>query len=79
MPDLRKGTIMKPRAVVITVLVILVLIVIFQNREIVEFHFLFWNLPMSRIIWLLIVLLAGFAAGYLAGSRRGGKAGTRRP
>ena len=63
----------------ITVLVILVLIAIFQNTEVVEFHFLFWNPSMSRIIWLLIVLLAGFAAGYLAGSRRGGKAGTRRP
>lgn len=70
---------MRPRAVIITVLVAIVLIAIFQNTEVVEFHFLLWDLSMSRIIWLLAVLLVGFAAGYVAGNRTGRGKGPRQP
>ena len=47
---------------------ILALIVIFQNTEVVAFQILFWQFSMSRIIWLLIMLLVGFIAGYVVGT-----------
>ncbi len=60
---------MNAKSVLVVVLLLFVLIVIFQNTQAVEFRILFWKLTMSRIIWLLMVLLVGFAAGYLTGRR----------
>jgi len=58
---------MKPKQVVVFSLLVLGVIVILQNTEIATFRFLFWNLTMSRIIFLPMVFAAGAAAGYLLG------------
>jgi uncharacterized integral membrane protein len=44
-------------------LVVLFVIVIFQNTEVVKIRLLFWTLSMSRIILLLFSLLVGFVVG----------------
>jgi uncharacterized integral membrane protein len=55
---------MKAKSIIAVILLVLILVVIFQNTEVVSFRFLFWQISMSRIIWLLLVLIIGFAAGY---------------
>ena len=57
---------MKPRAIIIGVLVLLVLIILIQNTEVVTFNLLFWQIGMSRIIMLFLSLLVGFLIGFLA-------------
>ena len=46
-------------------LVLLVLIIVFQNTEVVEFRFLMWKLSMSRALMLFGTLAIGIIAGWL--------------
>jgi uncharacterized integral membrane protein len=59
---------MKAKTIVALILIVLALILVFQNTAVVTFRFFFWNPAMSLIVWLLIVLVIGFVAGYLTGS-----------
>lgn len=59
---------MNAKTVIILILVAIAIILIFQNTEVVTFKILLWDVTMSRIVWLLIVLVIGFVAGYLAGT-----------
>ena len=54
------------RLAVLLIVVVLVLIVMFQNIETTPYQVLFWEVPVSRLLALLIVFLAGAAAGALA-------------
>ena len=53
------------KGVIILVLVVLCLVVFFQNTEVVTFKLFFWELSMSRIILLLITLIVGIVIGYV--------------
>ncbi len=64
---------MKFKTGVILVLTVLFLIIIFQNTQVVSIRLLFWQLTMSRIIWLFIVMIIGFAMGYLLCAMRKSK------
>ena len=44
-------------------LVVLILIVVFQNVQQVETHFLFASVKMPRALLLLVTLLIGFVLG----------------
>jgi uncharacterized integral membrane protein len=55
---------MKPKAIIIAVAVLLLLIILIQNTEVVTFNILFWKVGMSRIIFLFLALLAGFIIGF---------------
>ncbi len=46
-------------------LVLLVGIFILQNTEVVNINFLFWRFSMSRVLLIIIFLLAGFVMGWL--------------
>ena len=59
------GYIVKPKLVAFLTLALLIGFVIFQNTEVVTFHFLFWHLSMSRILLLTFAVLTGFAMGAL--------------
>jgi uncharacterized integral membrane protein len=50
------------------VLAALVLIFIVQNAAVVELHFLFWTLSMSRSLMILFVLFIGLVIGWFVGS-----------
>ena len=49
------------------VLAALVLVFIIQNVAVVELHFLFWTLSMSRSLMILFVLFIGLVIGWIVG------------
>jgi putative membrane protein len=61
---------MKIKTIVVIVLFILSIIVLLQNTEVVTYSFLFWKISMSRIIWLILILLVGFVNGYIVAIQR---------
>ena len=60
---------MKPKVIVVLVLLVLSLIFILQNSRVVTIQLLFWTVSASRIIMILGLLFIGFAAGFLLGRR----------
>jgi uncharacterized integral membrane protein len=65
---------MKPKVVVILILVALFLIILIQNTQIVTYRLYFWKISISQIILVPLVALFGFIVGFivakLAGRRR---------
>jgi len=55
----------KPKAIVILVLVVLFLIILAQNTHVTELRLLFWSIEMSQIILIAFTLVGGFIVGYL--------------
>ena len=56
---------MKPKTIIILILVVLAVIVVLQNTEIVTLQIFFWKISMSRIIFISFLLLMGFILGFL--------------
>jgi len=56
----------RPKVIAILVIVVLLLIFLFQNTDIVTLRIYFWQISMSRIIFIPLVLVVGFALGFLA-------------
>jgi uncharacterized integral membrane protein len=54
------------RKIALGVLVLLALIIIFQNMQVVTIQLLFWKIEMSRILLLFLCLLIGLVVGLLA-------------
>jgi uncharacterized integral membrane protein len=61
---------MKPKTIFILVLVILAIVIIFQNSEMVTLQLFFWKIIMSRIIFMGGLLALGFALGFLVAKLR---------
>ncbi len=61
---------MKPRMIIILILVLLAIIFIVQNTQVVSVNFLVLKFQMSQIIMIVLMLLIGFFIGYLAGSKK---------
>lgn len=61
------------RRIVIIIVALLVLIIAIQNTQVVTIQLLFWQVAMSRILFFLLTLLAGFGIGYLTCSVVGRK------
>lgn len=57
---------MKPKTVAVLVVAILFLIILFQNLGTVPLRVLFWTLPASLLLVILVPFLAGVAVGWLA-------------
>jgi uncharacterized integral membrane protein len=64
---------MKMKTIVILILAVLALILIIQNTEVVPIQILFWQLLMSRIILILLLLVIGFAIGFILAKFTGKK------
>ena len=64
---------MKPKFIIISILVVLSIIILVQNTQIVEFQILFWKIAMSRIIMLIFSMLVGFIIGYIIAKTVGKK------
>jgi len=60
-----------PRVIAVLVLVALLLILLFQNTQVVTLKIYFWEIAMSQIILIPLVLLIGFVAGYLTARFKG--------
>lgn len=61
---------MKPRVIIILLLVILAAVFIIQNTQVVSVQFLFLEFQMSRIIMIALALLIGFFIGYLVAGKQ---------
>jgi uncharacterized membrane protein YciS (DUF1049 family) len=56
---------MKPKTIFIIAILLLFVIIIFQNTELAGFQLLFWKVEMSRAILLPIIFIAGLIIGFL--------------
>ncbi|MCF7885798.1 MAG: LapA family protein [Candidatus Marinimicrobia bacterium] len=55
---------MKTRQIFIVIISLLLLIILLQNTQVVNFHLLFWKISMSQIILLFLVSIISFIIGY---------------
>ncbi|KPL19609.1 MAG: hypothetical protein AMJ92_02310 [candidate division Zixibacteria bacterium SM23_81] len=66
---------MKPKTVIIVLLLLLSLVILIQNTEVVTLRVLFWHVSMSRILLIPLLMIVGFAVGYLVAALRRKKSG----
>jgi len=64
------------RLIVFVLLVLLMMVVMYQNRHVVTLSFLFWSFQMSQLLLVLLLTAVGFVAGFFVGKLRGGKGET---
>lgn len=64
---------MNPKIAVIIVILTLFLIITLQNTEVATFNILFWNIDMSRIIFMYLAVVIGFVAGFIVAKFTGKK------
>jgi uncharacterized integral membrane protein len=62
-----------PKTIAIVVVVVLFLIFLFQNTTVMTLRLYFWEVSMSQIILIPIVLLVGFACGFAVAKLTGRK------
>ena len=60
-----------PKFIIALIVAVLVLILLFQNTQVVRLNIFFWEISMSQIILIPLVLILGFVAGYVAARLRG--------
>jgi len=60
---------MKPKVIVILILLVIALMFILQNSKVVTIQLLFWTVSASRIIMILGLLFIGFVVGFLLGRK----------
>ena len=56
---------MKPKYIVLLVLLLLAVIFVIQNSAMVTIKLFFWSISMNQIIMICGLLLVGFLIGYL--------------
>lgn len=56
---------MKTKTIVTVLLIVLCLIILLQNTQMVTLRFLFWELGISRIFLLPLLIIVGFIIGYV--------------
>ena len=56
---------MKPKGVIIIIASILLLIILFQNTQVVTLRLFFWKVSLSQIILISLTLLIGFVIGFI--------------
>lgn len=61
---------MKPKTIVIIVLIAIFVLLIVQNFQVLTFRFLFWKISMSRAIFIPLIWMVGFVLGYLFAKMR---------
>jgi hypothetical protein len=69
---------MKPRTIVILVLIVLAAVLVIQNSQLSPLRFFFWGIYAPQFILVVFVFGLGLGAGYLLG-RRDRKASPPRP
>lgn len=64
---------MNVKRIVIIILVILAVILIAQNTEVMPIQLLFWQILMSRIVLIVLMLGLGFGIGFILAKVTGKK------
>lgn len=60
---------MKPKSIVAGIAGAILIIVLFQNMQIVSLRFLFWQLSISRILLIPLILIVGGIIGFIIGRK----------
>jgi uncharacterized integral membrane protein len=66
---------MKTKLVIIGVLLVLLIIILFQNTQEVVFRIYFWKISMSQVVLVPLAVLIGMFFGYFLAKTRNGKKG----
>lgn len=61
---------MQTKTIVILILLVLAVVIFFQNTQVVSFRLFFWTINMSRIILFVFAMIVGIIIGYLIGIRK---------
>lgn len=64
---------MKPKIILVLILIIMAVIILIQNHEIVTYRIFFWRISMSQVILLPLALIVGFVIGYIVAKMGRGK------
>jgi uncharacterized integral membrane protein len=56
---------MKPKNIIVLILVVLSLVILIQNTHVVIFRVLFWKIAVSQIILIFLTMLIGFVIGFI--------------
>mgnify|MGYP001098693831 CR=1 FL=1 len=56
---------MKPKTIIIIVLLVLLAVILIQNTQLVTFRLLLWRISVSEVILVPSILLLGFILGFL--------------
>jgi uncharacterized integral membrane protein len=70
---------MKPKTIVLLVLIGLFLIVLIQNAQLVTLQLLFWKVDISQIVLVPSLVLIGFILGYIVAKVAGKSRGKGKP
>jgi len=68
-----KEFVKKPKTIVSIVIVVLILVIFFQNTQVVSFRIFFWKISMSQIILIPLTMIIGLALGYVIGKLTGNR------
>ena len=68
---------MRPKFIVLLVLIALFLIILIQNTQVVTLRLFFWKVGMSQIILIPLTMAIGFVVGFVV-SRVTGKQPTQK-
>jgi len=56
---------MRPKFIVLLVLIALFLIILIQNTQVVTLQLFFWKVGMSQIILIPLIMAIGFVVGFV--------------
>jgi len=56
---------MRPKFIVVLVLIALFLIILIQNTQVVTLRLFFWKVGMSQIILIPLTMAIGFVVGFI--------------
>jgi uncharacterized integral membrane protein len=68
-----KEFVKKPKTIVSFVIVVLILVIFFQNTQVVSFRIFFWKISMSQIILIPLTMIIGLVLGYVIGKLTGNR------
>ncbi len=64
---------MRVKSIIIIILAILAVVLIAQNTAVTPIQLLFWQVNMSRIVLIILLLAIGFAIGFILAKTTGRK------
>ena len=68
-----KEFVKKPKTIVSFVIIVVLLVIFFQNTQIVSFRIFFWKISMSQIILIPLTMIIGLVLGYVIGKLTGNR------
>jgi uncharacterized integral membrane protein len=68
-----KEFVKKPKTIISFVIVVLILVIFFQNTQVVSFRIFFWKISMSQIILIPLAMIIGLVLGYVIGKLTGNR------